>query len=491
MVGIKKYIVGGVVILLLITVWLSMSTGKTTDISPILKVRATLEDFRVVVHTVGHLDAARSTVITSRIRGDRGKIIQIVDSGTRVKKGDVLVRLDPTPFEEEVRNLEAQVREAQAEVQAREQLLKWEQNQADSSIKTAEFDVRAAELDMIKLEKGDGPLELARLEGTVQEAKRQYENKLGYLKDLDGLAEEGYATQTEITLAKASLEDVKRDYEVAQKMFETHKEFVLPFQIEQSRAKVSRARMNLEQTKKGSGFKIGQAIADLNKAREKYEALQVSLRVARKDLERTVIRAPIPGMVVLRERYLDGRKRKPRVGDSVLQGQPLMYLPDVSQIIVETKIREVDLHKVVVGTPAVVTVDAYPDLRLPGKVHYLGVLAESNPGMGADKYFQLVVMIEGGDPRLRPGMTARMEISCGEARQVLCLPIQAVFREEGRKYVYVDVGGRYEKREISVGVQNEEWAEIRGGLSKGESVALSLPSPRQIHGVRELPEEAR
>ena len=490
---ITRIIIGVALLAALAAAGLSLSTEKTPDsTAEVLTAKAAEMDFRVVVNTVGYLDAARSTVIVSSIRGDRGKIINIVESGTRVQKGDVLIQLDPTPFEEEVRKLESQVREAEAEVQARSQLLHWEENQADSSIKTAEFDLRAAELDLLKLEKGDGPLELARLDGAAQEAKTVYDSKVGYLKDLGELKKRGFATDTEINLAQGSMEDAQKAYEVARKMYETHRDFVLPFQIEQAKAKVARSRMGLEQTKKGAGFKIGQAMADQYKAREKLSSLQTALNVAREDLTRAVIQAPIPGLVVLRERYVDGQKRKPRVGDKVLQGQPLMYLPDVSSMIVETRIREVDLHKVSVGTPAVVTVDAYPDLRLPGKVHFIGVLAESRPELrGADKYFQLTVLIEEGDPRLRPGMTARLEIQCGEVDDVLSVPIQAVFHEKGRRFTYVKTGAGFEKREIQVGVQNEERVEIRRGMRSGERVALSLPAEDSISGTRDLPVEER
>lgn len=444
-------------------------------------------DFTVVINTVGRLDAARSTVILSEIRGDRGKIIYLAKSGTSVKKGDVLIRFDPTPFEREVMELEAQVRQAEAEVEARDQLLKWEINQAESSVKTAEFDLRAAELEMLKLEKGDGPLELARLEGTAREAKQEYESKAGYLNELEALKDKGFATKSEIARARAAIDDLRRSYKTAMKMYETHRDFVLPFQIEQAKANVARAVMNLDQTRKASGFKIGQAKADLIQSKKKLESLAAALALSRNDLKKTTIRAPIPGMVVLRERLQDGRRIKPQVGDKVFQNQVLMYLPDISSMIVETRIREVDLHKVEEGTQAKIMVDAYPDLQLSGRVNSIGVLAESRPEMrGAEKYFQLVAIIEDGDPRLRPGMTARVVIQCSEVTDVLCVPMHAVFREEWASYVYVDLGGLYEKRQVTVGSQNEEWAEIREGLAEMERVALSLPPASEIHGQRDL-----
>ena len=89
-------------------------TDRRSEVSPVLSATVVKNSFSVLVETVGELDAARSTVLFSQIRGDRGKIVSVVSDGTRVKKGDVLVRLDPTFFEEEVARLTAKVREWEA-----------------------------------------------------------------------------------------------------------------------------------------------------------------------------------------------------------------------------------------------------------------------------------------------------------------------------------------------------------------------------------------
>ena len=176
-----------------------------------------------------------------------------------------------------------------------------------------------------------------------------------------------------------------------------------------------------------------------------------------------------------------------RIGDVVWQNQPLVYLPDISEMVVKTQIREIDLHKVGVGKPAVVLVDAYPDIRLHGQLQSIGVLAESRTeSHTADKYFQVVILVKEGDQRLRPGMTARVEIECGKVEDALCVPIHAVFNEQSMSYCYVDTRASYEKREVSVGVQSQDWAQILSGLSEGECITLSRPPASEISGSRAL-----
>ena len=454
---------------------------KRPEDAPVLSAKVVKKSFSVLVEAVGELDAERSTVLFSQIRGDRGTIVSIISDGTRVKKGDVLVRLDPTFFEEEVTQLTAKVREWEAVVSANEQILEWEKVQSERETKTLEFDLRAARLDLIKLDKGEGPLELYRLEGAAQKAKQDWKEKEGYLVELKALEKRGYANIAEIAQAQNKVSEAKEAYEVAKRQHESYRDYVLPSLIENAHAQVSRANMNLEQFKKGAGFKIGKAMAALRKAQQSLESTTSSLKTAQAELERTVIRAPIPGIAVLPEAFRGGQKRKPRIGDIVWQNQPLVYLPDISEMVVKTQIREIDLHKVGVGKRVMVFVDAYPDLRLLGEVQSIGVLAESRTeSHTADKYFQVVASVREKDQRLRPGMTARVEIECANVENALSVPIHAVFNDQGRSYCYVDTQTSYEKREVSIGAQSENWAQVLAGLKEGERVALSHPPSNEI-----------
>jgi len=461
-----------------VLVWIA---GKRPVDAPVLSVKVAKKSFAVLVEAVGELDAARSTVLFSQIRGDRGKIVSIIFDGTRVKKGDVLVGLDPTFFEEEVTRLTAKVREWEAVVLAHEQVLEWEKVQSERETKTLEFDLRAARLDLIKLEKGEGPLELYRLKGSAQKAKQDWKEKEGYLVELKTLEKRGYVNITEIAQVQNKVSDAKEAYEVARRQHESYRDYVLPSLIENAHAQVARAKMNLEQFKKGAGFKIGKNMAALRKAQQSLESTTSSLKIAQAELERTVIRAPIPGIAVLPEAFRGGKKRKPRIGDIVWQNQPLVYLPDVSEMVVKTQIREIDLYKVSIGKRVMVLVDAYPDLRLPGEVRSIGVLAESRTEFHtADKYFQVVVSVKEKDQRLRPGMTAQVEIECAKVENAISIPIHAVFNYEGRSYCYVDKQASYEKREVFIGGQSEDWAQFLEGLKEGERVALSQPPSNEI-----------
>lgn len=485
------WLAGGAVLIGIAALYAAISGSAGGGVS-IPTVRAGLGDFSVVVDAVGELDSNKAVTISSELK-EESKIVYLIEDGIQVEKGEVLVRLDPALFEQAVSEIRTKVAEMNALVAVQQQTLEWEKIQAEREIQTVQFDLQVSLLELEKLEKGDGPLEKSRLEGEMLDAQKKYEEMEGYIGDLEALAEKGYSNPMEVAQAKAKLAQLKEGYEVARRQFESYTDYILPTQINTAKAKVQKNRMLIEQTKRGEGFKIGRAIAELDKSKQEYLAFKAALEEAEKQLERTVIRAPQAGLAVLKETYREGELRKPRIGDTVLRNQPLLFLPDITEMMAKVLIREVDLHKISVGKPAEVKVDAYPDLVLEGKVSFIGVLAERRQEVrGGEKYFRVHVDISGFDERLRPGMTSRVRIIALErTAKALTLPIQAVFLEEERAYCYVVRGDGFEKREVSLGPRNESFVQILSGLAKGERVCLSRPPAGNVRRTRELPREKK
>ena len=437
---------------------------------------ATVRDFEIEVRTVGVLDAARSHMVSSAVRGDKGKIIFLVEDGSHVKEGDVLVRLDPTPFEEEIHRLADEVRNLEAAVEAEQQILKWEQNQVEKEIKTAEFNVKVARLEHERLVKGEGPIQLTQYQTEMEKAKQEQGKYVAYITDLGKLNTKGFTNPTEMTLAKQKLSELKEQQSAAESKYKIYKEHVLPSLMETARAKIGKTQMELEQTRNGSVYKIAKAAAVLNKSKNKLAGTKSDLLRAGKELDKAMIKAPFQGIAILFEAFRNGQKRKPRVGDKVWQNQPLLYLPDIASMIVKTKVREVDLHKIFLDQHCLINVDAYPEVSFEGKVSFIGVLATGHYESGSgEKYFQISIAVEGEDSRLRPGMTARTTILSEQLKNTLSIPVQAVFPEGGDNYCYLFDGHQFRKEKITIGNQNEDFVQVISGLKDGDRVSLVKP----------------
>jgi len=438
---------------------------------------ATFRNFEIKVRTVGVLDAARSHMVSSAVRGDKGKIIFLVEDGSHVTAGDVLVRLDPTPFEEEIHRLTDDVQNLEAAVEAERQILEWEKNQVEKEIKTAEFNVTVAKLEHDRLIKGEGPIQLTQYKTEMERAGQEQKKYEAYIADLEKLNAKGFTNPTELTLAKQKLVEIRDKRAAAESKYKSYKEHVFPSLVETARAKIERARMELEQTKNGSVYKIAKVAAALKKSEGKLASTNSDFLRARKELDKSVIKAPFQGIAILFEAFRNGQKRKPRVGDKVWQNQPLLYLPDISSMIVKTKVREVDLHKIFLDQECLVTVDAYPQVSFKGKVSFIGVLATGNYESGSgEKYFQISIAVGGEDSRLRPGMTARTTILSEQLKNALSIPVQAVFPEGEDHFCYFFDGKNFRKEKIDIGNQNEDFVQVISGLKDGDRVSLIKPA---------------
>jgi HlyD family secretion protein len=179
--------------------------------------------------------------------------------------------------------------------------------------------------------------------------------------------------------------------------------------------------------------------------------------------------------VVYRDVFFGSEHRKPQVGDQVWANQPLIILPDISKMVVETKVRETDVHKLEKHQKVSVRVEAYPDLRLSGSVNLIGTLAQEERERRGAKFFGVTIQINESDPRLRPGMTARVEIQVEERARALAVPLEAVFEREGRTLAYVVVGRGLRPRELVLGPSNADFVVVEKGLEEGERVCLRDP----------------
>ena len=454
----------------------SAISGADGDLLSTVVQRGELE---ISIHTVGVIDAAKSHMMSSDIRGNKGKIISLVQDGSWVEKDEVLVRLDPSPFEEEVHRLQGKVESLKAAVQASEQLVSWEKNQVSQNIAAKEYDLKVARLDLERLVKGDGPLQLAQYEEEMGKAKAEHERYASFYKELKKLGKDGFDNPAELERAKENAKTYRDKFEAAKRRFDSYRDYVLPSMVESAKAKVENSLLVLGQGKQAAVYKTANAVGDLNQAKAQLNTVQSSLDLAREELANTVLRAPFAGIAILYEAFRDGQKRKPREGDTVLMHQPILYLPDITKLIVRTKVREVDLHKVEVGQQASVLIDAYPNLRFQAEVQFVGALASGNTSANnRGKFFQVMLGITGQDMRLRPGMTARVLIQAETGKDVLLLPVQAVFQDNnGRSYCYLlsGFGAEPQKTFIELGRESEIQVEILSGLEQGDRVSLVAP----------------
>lgn len=178
------------------------------------------------------------------------------------------------------------------------------------------------------------------------------------------------------------------------------------------------------------------------------------------------------GMITYDKNW-DGSKKK--VGSEISPWNPtIASLPDLTQMESRTYANEVDIRKIKKDLPVKVGFDAFPDIEMEGIVTSVANVGEKKRGSDI-KVFQVMIKLNGTNENIKPGMTTSNKILTFEKKNVLSIPLEAIFVQESITYVYKKSGFAITKNEIKIGDSNNDSVIITEGLSEGDVVYLNKP----------------
>ncbi len=188
--------------------------------------------------------------------------------------------------------------------------------------------------------------------------------------------------------------------------------------------------------------------------------------------------APIAGLVVYREVGGWRSRERLRKGYTAWPGETLISIPDLDRMEAQLYVNEIDWPRIRVGQPARVSLDAYPEVELPGRVVEVGKLAQTSPAPDSPPGFPVVIAIDGTRPDLKPGMTARVEILLEEIPDAVHVPAIAVFELSGQPVVFPR--DRTRGVAVQLGPRNDGEIVIERGLPAGLELACRAPIPEAV-----------
>ncbi len=281
--------------------------------------------------------------------------------------------------------------------------------------------------------------------------------------------------ESALQISKTALERQKEEYTIQEKQLA----------LDLRRAQRTYDEQKHEATKVAEEAKLALDVAELN-AKAKLEQIQADIRklelevarandkvvLARKELDQMTLTAPLPGMVVYLEIWKGNTMGKVQEGDSPWPGQGLINIPDLSDMIVEATVSEVDASQVQQEQEAIISLDAFPDSHFAGKVSRKGTLARRKEPNSRINVFDVEIAILDKDERLKPGMSASSRIVVDRIPDIVSVPLEAVFDVEGKPCVYL---ANRKMHEVSVGRRNDMEIEVLSGLAGDETVCLVDP----------------
>jgi HlyD family secretion protein len=366
---------------------------------------ATQNTFRISVSGPGTLEAIQSLDLKPQVSGS---ITSLPKVGDRVRKGQLIVELDPTSYKRAQENAGLALSKTQA------QLYSSQSNQQSAL--------------------GNQEQAIAGAQASLQNAQNQLESAGTNLDSTRSLFAVGGASKQQLLEAERAQSQARTNVQSAQIALKT------------ARESLNLRYSSNTQDQKGLQLAIDQA--------------KLALKNAQQDLSYTQIKAPFDAVV---------SSVPAQLGGPANPAQPLLVLVDDAYINLPVQIDETEISKVQVGQKALVTLDALEGQSFTGTVSRISPSASIQQNIAV---FYATIKLENRQGKLKPGMSAEGEIIAQEIPNAVQIPRRAVEQIRKRAYVKLRLASGEELRRVRLGPHDGASQVITSGLSVGDVVVL-------------------
>ncbi len=479
----NRFLIPVVVVVMLVlggSVWALWFRGPQarTDLAT---TKVEYKDLQLKITERGALEAKENRDVKCEVKtGSRGapKIKWVVENGTLVKKGELLVEIDDSYLQEQATNQQIVRDRAEADRTAAQQL---------HPLKKTAIALATKTLD--KWIKGDYLQSLHDLEGQIQTAESNLLQEEDRTSWVARMVKKGYMTASQEEAERALLMGNKLGLQKVQEQKKVLTDYTDPT-----------TRQDLENKILDANVQERTAYFDMltkDAVFKQQDALYKDLKL---QIDQCKVKAQYDGIVVyaVPEQTRMGSGATQSIiaqGEPVQYGQKMMSIPDLSHMLVNVRIHEAFINQMKDGLPVTVRIDAVPGKSLRARVKSVANVASAQDWMSPDvKVYQAYVEIKSSVEglKLKPGLSASCTIFTeSQAKHVLAVPVQSVvspLERNGKPRCFVQSPTGPETREVELGLTDEKFIEIKSGLQEGEEVILNprvLLSEKEKKGTKE------
>lgn len=361
-----------------------------------------------------------------------GRIVEMnVQEGSVVKKGDVVARLYADEYAANLRRAEADIEVAKtSKVRAEAEVVS-----AEKALETARANIVAAESDVLEFEPS---LKLAQL--SLERSKGLLENKVD--------------TQDRVDRAQRDLDEIRS-------------------RVNSTKARLEAARQSAAQAE----AQIAVSRTAVKEADARIAAAAMSRDLAQATLEKTAVRAPFDGIVVLKDAEVGEVVSPNSQGGGSARGS-VVTMVDFATLEVQAEVPETSIANVKLGGDARIYLDAYPEKPYAGRVDRIWPTANRTKAT-----VEVRVTFLERDDRLRPEMGVRVVFVDKSAVGAepkndpkILVPLTALVRRGDKNYVFLLDGDRARLREIQTGLERAGRIAVLVGVAKGDVLVLDAPA---------------
>jgi len=443
-------------------------------------------DFKVTSTASGELKAKQQTEIRSEVEG-RSTITEIVDEGSFVEEGDVLVRLSDDEIKKNLDNELLNYESAKSALISAETSLEIQKSDNDSALRKALLEVELAQLAFDKWLNGDVKEKENEIALSIDRGERELERVAKKLKRSENLFKEDFLSEDQMDLDRIAYIEAVSKLKTAKLQRDVYETYTYVKESKELNSKLDESKAELDRVKSKNASQIANKDADLSKARQQAAIRKTQVEKLQETLKKTVITAPTAGLVVYATSVQPSWRWDNRgplvVGREVRHNEDLIVLPDTAVMMSAIKVHETLVSKIVKGQIATVTIDAVPGKTFPGVVDSIGIVAVSGGWRDANNReydVKIALSIDGNAYDLKPSMRCEAQIVMKEVTDAIAVPVHAVFTEGSAQYVYLAEGNRFRKRIVEVGDRSDTFVAIIDGLAENDRVLLREPSPALV-----------
>lgn len=289
---------------------------------------------------------------------------------------------------------------------------------------------------------------------------------------------------TSLTLREKRNELENLEFNLKQKEIELRQsKFEPPATIEKIKIDLQKQKDDLKRAEENYVIKRKQSVAKMAEATAELQQKKNRLTKLENLQSQFTIIAPKGGMVIYKREW-DGDKRK--AGSTISPWDPAVAtLPDLSTMLSKTYINEVDIRKVSEGQVVSLGLDAFPKVKLTGVIKRVANVGENRKGNDS-KVFEVEIEVNESDSTYRPGMTTSNNIITHTMEEALQIPLEAVYGEEGKSFVYLKSGVGISKKEVKLGRANDEFVVVLDGIEENDEVFLTEPESARDKSINPL-----
>lgn len=409
----------------------------------------------------------------------------IAEENTQVKINDVIIKFDTEDLVQGIDDLKVTIDSTEKDLLIKNEEKRILESENKASIRTAKDSVTSAEEAFGRYRKYDGKkakdgkeLSVSNREKAYKDTQKSYNDKQDVIsnKIYDDDASKEKDTKALADL-KQTMEEAENSLKNAELDLKIFKRYTQPNKLTDLKNKLEQAQLNLEKVKISTASRMIQKDNSIFSLEKKLKKYKKDLKRAEEYLTMMEIKAPIDGILVYGDMDGRGRGKDVEIGMEVRKKQVLATIPDMNNLIVDFELPEQFRHKVNKGAKVLITPESIPSLKADGKVSEIAMVPvnQLHWDRSSPKIYRSKIELDDQPKDLVSGMNVQVEVITETLKDVVNVPVEAIFEEEGEYFVYLKGRLKTKKQVVEIGKSNDNYVHVVKGLEENDVVYLYRP----------------